>query len=101
MRKNWGYFNIIKQEAGMKITNSIVKAIRNLVDNPRKCPTVGSILDLESPYHYLHIAHYYVFYRITQEYIYVSDIFSEREDFMRKMFGIKLRTQESVNYWGE
>lgn len=57
----------IKQEAGMKITNSIVKAIRNLVDNPRKSPKVGSILDLESPYHYLHIAYYYVFYRITQE----------------------------------
>lgn len=81
LRKNWGYFKNenkilsrrsdrlrkIKQEAGVKITNSIVKAIRNLVDNPRKCPTVGSILDLESTYHYLHIAHYYVFYRITQE----------------------------------
>lgn len=32
---------------------------------------------------------------------YISDIYNEREDFMWKMFGIKLRTQESVDYWGE
>lgn len=91
----------IRQEAGIKITTSITRAIRSLVDDPRKCPTVGSILDLKSPYHYLHIAHYYVFYRIDQEQIYISDIYNEREDFMWKMFGVKLRTQESIDYWGE
>ena len=42
-----------------------------------------------------------MFYRIDEEIIYISDIYNECEDFMWKMFGIKLRTQESIDYWGE
>ena len=33
--------------------------------------------------------------------VFIADIYNEREDFMWKMFGIKLRTQESQDYWGE
>ena len=30
-----------------------------------------------------------------------TDIYNEREDFLWKMFGIKLRTDESIEYWVE
>ena len=43
----------------------------------------------------------YVFYRIEEGIIYVTDIYNEREDFMWDMFGIRLRTDESIDYWGE
>lgn len=43
----------------------------------------------------------YIFYRIEEEIIYVTDIYNEREDFMWDMFGIRLRTDESIDYWGE
>ena len=33
--------------------------------------------------------------------VFIADIYDEREDFMSKLFGIKLRTQESQDYWGE
>jgi hypothetical protein len=33
--------------------------------------------------------------------VFIADIYDEREDFMWKLFGIKLRTQESQDYWGE
>lgn len=49
----------------------------------------------------LHTEHNYVFYRVDSEEIYVTDIYNEREDFMWKMFGIRLRTDESIEYWGE
>lgn len=91
----------IKQERGNKTLATITKSIRSLSDNPNGCPKIASILDIKSPYHYLHIAHFYIFYRVDDELIYISDIYNEREDFMWKMFGVKLRTQESIDYWGE
>lgn len=41
--------------------------------------------------------------RITAKMIlfFISDIYNEREDFLWKMFGMKLRIQESEDYWGE
>ena len=45
--------------------------------------------------------HNYIFYRIEEGIIYVTDIYNEREDFMWDMFGIRLRTDESIDYWGE
>lgn len=47
------------------------------------------------------IEYNYVFYRVDDDIIYVVAIYNEREDFMWKMFGITLRTQESIDYWGE
>ena len=59
------------------------------------------MIGISSPYFFLHVEHNYVFYRIDRNVIYIVDIYNEREDFMWKMFGIRLRTQESIDYWGE
>lgn len=59
------------------------------------------MLGIPSSYFFLHIEYYYVFYRIEKDIIYITDIYNEREDIMWKMFGIKLRTQESEDYWGD
>lgn len=91
----------IKSDSGTKVAAAITKGIRNLSDNPRKCPTIERILGIQCPYYILHIAYNYVFYRIDDQIIYVTDIYNEREDFMWKMFGISLRTQESIDFWGE
>lgn len=91
----------IKKDAGKKIAGNIINKIKKLVDNPRSCPSIENMLGISSPYYFLHVEHNYVFYRIDEEIIYISDIYNECEDFMWKMFGIKLRTQESIDYWGE
>lgn len=91
----------IKEDSNLKIVDKIVNAVKGLTYNPKKCPTVENMLGIPSPYFFLHTEHYYVFYRIDEDIIYVTDIYNEREDFMWKMFGIKLRTDESVDYWGE
>jgi plasmid stabilization system protein ParE len=91
----------IKQDLGEKITEIIVRGINGLSDNPRKCPTVENMLGVPNPYYFLHIQHNYVFYRIDGDIIYITDIYNEREDFMWQMFGIRMRTQESIDYWGE
>lgn len=45
--------------------------------------------------------HNYAFYRITDDAIYIVDIFHEREDFMWKLFGIRTTSQETDEYWDE
>jgi hypothetical protein len=91
----------LKKESGKKFTDGIINGINSLTDNPKKCPSIENILGIPSPYYFLHIQYHYIFYRIDRDIIYVTDIYNEREDFLGKMFGIKLRTQESIDYWGE
>jgi hypothetical protein len=33
--------------------------------------------------------------------VFVIDIFNEHEDFMWRMFRVNLRTQDSIDFWGE
>lgn len=91
----------IKKCAGNKVVGHMLKSINGLALHPRKCPTVENVIGIPSPYYFLHTEHNYVFYRIEDETIFVTDIYHERENFMWKMFGIRLRTEESLNYWGE
>lgn len=43
----------------------------------------------------------YVFYRLEEDKVFVTDIYNEREDFMWRMFRVNLRTQDSIDFWGE
>lgn len=113
-KRNWGYLmkikyspdardrlKTIKSDYSIKLASVITKSIRMLSDNPRLGPSVENMLGISSPYFFLHTNGYYVFYRLEPEYIFITDIFSEREDFMWKLFGIRLRTQESFDCWDE
>lgn len=96
-----GKLRHIRKYAGQKRISKITKSIRGLVGTPHKGSTVESMLGISIPYYFLHVEHHYIFYRVEKEIIFISDIYNEREDFMQKMFGMKLRTQESQDYWGE
>jgi plasmid stabilization system protein ParE len=91
----------LKEQAGVNVVGKITKGVRNLSDNPRQCPSVENMLGIPCPYYFLHIERNYVFYRMDDDVIYITDIYNEREDFMWEMFGVRLRTQESIDYWGE
>ncbi len=96
-----GKLRQIRKSAGQKKISRITKSIRGLLGAPYKCPTVERMIGISNPYYFLHVEHYYVFYRVENDIIFISDIYNEREDFLWKMFGMKLRTQESEDYWGE
>ena len=81
--------------------SKITRGIRGLQENPQKGASVESMLGIPTPYRYLHIEHHYAFYRIEKDTVFVTDIYNEREDFLQDMFGINLRTQDSIDYWGE
>lgn len=84
-----------------KTVSKIMGEIRDLQNNPEKGPSVEAILGIPTPYRFLHVEQNYAFYRIENGTIYVTDIYNEREDFMWRMFHINLRTQDSIDFWGE
>ena len=85
----------------LNYVSSITGCIKDLATNPLKGPSVEAILGIKTPYRFLHINHYYIFYRVDSPNVYITDIYHEREDFMRELFGISSRTRESIDYWGE
>ena len=93
--------NSLKRQGRMDTVKRIVEEIDGLGETPYKYPSIERMLDIPSPYYALHEAHFYVFYRVENDVVYVTDMYNEKEDFMWKMFGISLRTQESIDYWGE
>ena len=89
------------KDTANKIISKILTGIRGLQDNPETGTSVEAMLGIPSPYRFLHIERNYAFYRIGKDIIYITDIYDEREDFMWKMFRIRLRSQESIDFWGE
>ena len=84
-----------------RIITKIMSEIRGLQDNPRKGAAVQALIDLHTSYRFIHTEQNYVFYRIEDNIVYITDIYNEHEDFMQKMFHINLRTRASIDYWGE
>ena len=63
--------------------------------------SAASVLGIPSEYRFLHIGQNYVFYKVKDDAVLVVQIYNEQENFMQKLFGIELRTQESIEFWGE
>ena len=84
-----------------KIVSKIKGNIRDLQNNPEKGTSVEALLGIPTSYRFLHIEHNYVFYKFQENTVFVTDIYNEKENFMWKIFGINLRTQDSIEFWGE
>lgn len=89
------------RDVATNIVTKITREIKGLQDNPKKGALVEALLGIPTPYRFLHINQNYTFYRIDNDTIFVTDIYNEREDFMWRMSGVNLRTQDSIDYWGE
>lgn len=89
------------KQVATRIVSRIMGEIRGLQNNPEKGPSIEALLGISTPYRFLHLQHNYAFYRIENDTVYVTDIYNEREDFMWEMFRVNLRTQESIDFWGE
>ena len=89
------------KQVATRIVSKIMGEIRGLQNNPEKGPSVEALLGIPTSYRFLYIEHNYAFYRIENDTVYVTDIYNEREDFMWEMFRVNLRTQKSIDFWGE
>ncbi len=89
------------EEKAKKIVKIITDAIRGLCEQEEKGPKVSEMFDVVSDYRYLFISKNYVFYRIEDEYIRIINLYHEKEDFMRQLFGVNTTPQETIDYWNE
>ena len=95
----------ISQEYGVdnarKIVKNITDAIRGLSDYEEKGPEVSKMFDVVSDYRYIFVSKNYVFYRIEEKYIRIINLYHEKEDFMRQLFGVDTTPQDTIDYWNE
>lgn len=78
-----------------KAINQITKAMRGVQTFAYKGPSVESMTGIPCRYRMIYVKPNYIFYTIEEDAIHVVDIFHEREDFMRGLFGIETETEES------
>ena len=88
-------------ESAQKIIKTITDAIRGLCEYEEKGPEVSKMFDVVTDYRYLFVSKNYVFYRIEDEYIRIINLYHEKEDFIRQLFGIDTTSQEKIDYWKE
>lgn len=95
----------IKDIYGKERADRFSAYISKMLAELKKFPDMGISMrakyDLDCDYYMLFIEHNYFIYRITDEMILILEIFNEKEDFMRQMFGIVTTSQETIDYWGE
>lgn len=85
-----------------KIINTIMKRLRQLEIFPDLGIKISSQYDIGYDYSYIFAERNYFFYRKKDEdTILILEMFYEKEDFMRKLFGIVTTSQETIDYWRE
>lgn len=85
-----------------RIMSKITKGVRRLETFPQSGTRISSQYDIECDYSYIFIEHNYFFYRTKDKHtILILEMFHEKDDFMRKLFGIVTTSQETIDYWGE
>ena len=72
-----------------------------LKEHEKSGTNIAELYDIDTDYWYLFTHQHYLIYRFDHGIVTVVQMFHEREDFMKKLFGISGRTQESIDYWGE
>lgn len=80
-----------------EIVGGITSTIRRLEDNEQMGSSVARMFGIETDYRYIYTLKNYVFYRIERECIKIINIYNEKEDFMRLLFGIETVTDEDVD----
>lgn len=84
------------------VMSNIMNGIRRLEIFPQSGIRVSSQYDIKCDYSYIFVEHNYFFYRIKdKDTILILEMFHEKEDFMRKLFGVITTSQETMDYWRE
>lgn len=85
-----------------KIMGKIMKGVRRLETFPQLGTSVSLKYDIPCNYNYLFVEHNYFFYRLKDhDTILILEMFNEKEDFMRKLFGVVTTSQDTIDHWNE
>lgn len=63
--------------------------------------SLRELYGINTEYRYVFVAHNYVFYKIEADCVHILTIYSEREDFLLDVFGIRSIDPDAEAYWDE
>ena len=75
-------------EIHKRVLKEITDQVHKLLDFQEMGVSIKELYGIETEYRYIYVAKNYVFYRTDPDYVYIVNIYNEREDFMMKLFGI-------------
>lgn len=78
-----------------RVVSNMTQALQRLQQFEESGVSVEKTIGVPCDYLMVYTEHNYAFYRITEETIYIVDIFHEREDFMWKLSGIRATSQKT------
>ena len=87
---------------GLKTFKKIVNTVDNLELFSNTGVPIKEKFDLNCPdnWYLLIVGQNYFIYSITDT-INILKLYNEKEDFIYDLFGISMRSQESMDYWGD
>lgn len=89
------------EKTAKRVIKGIISDAGILSLHARSGTCIESQYGIKTEYWYLVSHQHYLIYRIEPGRVVIVQMFHKREDFIRKLFGISGRTQESIDYWGE
>lgn len=84
--------NFDSEEIAKKVLKKITGTVRGLLAFPYMGEELARMTGIFTEYRCLYCERNYVFYRLEKDRVYIVRILHERQDFMRRLFGI---TEES------
>ncbi len=92
------------EKMGIKRLTAVIEGFEVRLTFSNTGIPVKTIYDVESEFekYFIIYSHKnYFLYYIEGNTIYVMELYNEREDYARALFGIVTTTQETLDYWGE
>ena len=88
-------------DSANKITKAIFKDIKRLAKYPNTDIKLFERFGIETDYKCIYSNKNYVFYRLEGDIVRIIRVLNEKRDFLYVLLGIRMRSDESEEYWGE
>lgn len=86
--------------ATKKLTH-IVDALDNLALSSNPGESMEDRYGVKTDYRYFIVSPNVFILSVKNDKVIIKQVFNEKEDFIYKMFKIRMRSKESINFWGE
>ncbi len=84
-----------------EILKAIFKDIKRLKKYPNTDIKLFERFAIETDYKCFYAKKNYVFYRLEENHIRIIRVLNEKRDFLYVLFGSRMTSKESEDYWGE
>ena len=86
------------EDTAVEIMTRITSAIDLLADDPFLGVSASAVFGVDTEYRRLFVAHTHIFYTVGKDFIRIIDVYHEREDILRKLFGISTTEDDEEDF---